>query len=537
MTLSTQYPAWRALKKHQKKLANTHLWNLFSQDNQRVKDFSCQACSLFLDYSKNHLTSETLKLLKNLAVEVNLKTWIDNMFNGELINTTEKRAALHVALRSPSDSAIFVNGENVIPKVHAVLAKMQVFSESVRSGQWRGYTGKQIESIVNIGIGGSDLGPAMVTRALKAHHHPRLRSYFISNVDSAQIFEILAEINPETTLFIISSKSFSTQETMLNAHSARQWLIQQLGSDNAVSKHFVAVSSHTERVAAFGIDIGNMFEFWDWVGGRFSVWSAIGLPIAIMIGMDKFKAFLAGAHKMDKHFQTMPFMDNMPILLGLIGVWYSSFFGTATQAILPYDFALKYFPAYLQQLSMESLGKRVTRDGDNIDYATCPVIWGTLGNNGQHAFYQLLHQGTQLIPIDVIVALKSQHNIAEHQAAVLSNALAQTQALMTGRTLQETQAAKLSQAEHRVFKGNQPSNMIFYQKLTPSILGSLIALYEHKVFVQSICWNINAFDQWGVELGKEMANNLLTSLDNIQNFDTIKSINHRESINHRVNKT
>jgi len=525
----SQSPAWTALKKHQQKLANDHLWNLFSQDNQRIEHFSCESCGLLLDYSKNRLTAKTLKLLQNLAETANLKTWIDKMFSGELINTTEKRAALHIALRNRSNQAIFVNGKNVMPAVNTVLAKMGKFSESVRSGQWRGYTNKPIESIVNIGIGGSDLGPAMVTHALKIHHHSRLRSYFVSNVDSTHLFEILAEINPETALFIISSKSFSTQETMLNAHSARRWLIQQLGSEEAVSKHFVAVSSHRERVTKFGMDIENMFELWDWVGGRFSVWSAIGLPIVIMIGMDKFEELLSGAHAMDTHFQTTPVEHNMPILLGLIGVWYSSFFGAATQAILPYDFALKYFPAYLQQLSMESLGKQVTRTGESVDYLTCPVIWGTLGNNGQHAFYQLLHQGTQLISSDLIVALKSQHNVPEHQAAVLSNALAQAQALMKGRTLQETQAANLPQAEHRVFKGNQPTNMIFYQKLTPSILGALVALYEHKVFVQSVCWNINAFDQWGVELGKEMASDLLDSLDNIQNFDTIKALNRRIS--------
>jgi glucose-6-phosphate isomerase len=401
---------------------------------------------------------------------------------------------------------------------------MRQFSENVRDEVWRGYTGKPIEYIVNIGIGGSDLGPAMVTRALKRYHHPRLRSYFVSNVDGTHLAETLLDINPETTLFIVASKTFTTQETLLNAYSARRWLIEKLGDEKAVAKHFVAVSTATQKVTEFGIDPSNMFAFWDWVGGRYSLWSAIGLPIAVMIGMDNFETLLTGAHELDQHFENAPYAQNLPVLMGLIGVWYTSFCGASSQAILPYDYALELLPAHLQQLIMESLGKYVTHTGESVDYSTSPILWGAPGNNGQHAFYQLLHQGTHLIPTDFLIAIESQYDLPGHQNALLSNALAQTLALMQGRTFEETRQAlfsnatkeDLQQLPHRVFQGNQPSNTLIYPKLTPNILGKLIALYEHQVFVQGLCWNINPFDQWGVELGKQMANTLLPALETEQ---------------------
>jgi len=514
--------AWAALKTHQQDLAQVHLRDLFAADSQRFEHFSVEACGLLLDYSKNRLTSHTLTLLKQLATQAQLQDWRNRLFQGDKINHTEQRAALHIALRNRSNHPIKLDGNDVMPEVNAVLSKMRQFSESVRDGTWRGYTGKPIESIVNIGIGGSDLGPAMVTKALKAYHHTRLRGYFVSNVDGTHLGETLAELDPETTLFIVASKTFTTQETLLNAKSARQWLINQLGDEKAVAKHFVAISTATQEVTEFGIDSANMFEFWDWVGGRYSLWSAIGLPIAVMIGMDNFEALLAGAHELDKHFETAPFEQNLPVLMGLIGVWYSSFFRAHSHAVLPYDYALALFPAYLQQLVMESLGKHVTRDGNSVDYLTSEIIWGAPGNNGQHAFYQLLHQGTHLVPADFLIAIESQYDLPGHQDAVLSNALAQTYALMMGRTTEETKQALSSkgisgdpltqQLPHRVFEGNQPTNTLMYQKLTPKILGTLIALYEHKVFVQSVCWGINPFDQWGVELGKQVASTLLPAL-------------------------
>ena len=495
---------WAALKTHQQSLASIHLKDLFTEDKQRFKHFSLEACDLLLDYSKNHLTPETLTLLCHLAKKANMLEWIARMFNGEKVNNTEQRAALHVALRHRSHHPIRVDGKDVMPTVHAELAKMRQFSHVVREGEWQGYTGKTIKHIVNIGIGGSDLGPAMVTKALKAYHHPRLCSYFVSNVDGTHLGEVLDQINPETTLFIIASKTFTTQETLLNAQSARRWLIDKLGDEDAIAKHFVAVSTAKQKVIEFGINPDNMFEFWDWVGGRYSSWSSIGLSIAVMIGMDQFEQFLEGAYELDQHFQTAPLEQNMPVLMGLIGVWYSSFFKAQTQAILPYDYALTLFPDFLQQLVMESVGKRVTRDGETVDYPTCPIIWGAPGNNGQHAFYQLLHQGTHLIPTDFIIAIESQYDLSGHQEAVLSNALAQTHTLMMGKTQ--------NVPPHRVFPGNQPSNTLMYQKLSPKILGKLMALYEHKVFVQSVCWGLNPFDQWGVELGKQVASTLLPAL-------------------------
>ena len=493
--------AWAALKTHQHDLANVHLRDLFALDSQRFEHFSVETSGILLDFSKNRLTSNTLTLLFNLAREAKIHDWIARMFTGEKVNNTEHRAALHVALRNRSNRPIMVDGKDVMPSINAELAKMRHFSELVRAGEWRGYTGKPIKYIVNIGIGGSDLGPAMVTKALKAYQHPRLQSYFVSNVDATHLGEILDQLDPETTLFIIASKTFTTQETLLNAQSARRWLINQLADEKAVAKHFVAVSTARQKVSEFGIDPANMFEFWEWVGGRYSSWSTIGLSIAVMIGMDHFEELLGGAYELDQHFETAPLEQNLPVLMGLIGLWYSSFFHAKTQAILPYDYSLTLFPDFLQQLVMESLGKCVTRDGETVDYPTCPIIWGAAGNNGQHAFYQLLHQGTHLVPTDFIIAIESQYDLPGHQEAVLSNALAQTHALMIGRT-QDVPA-------HRVFPGNQPSNTLIYKKLTPKILGILMALYEHKVFVQSVCWGINPFDQWGVELGKQVASTLL----------------------------
>jgi glucose-6-phosphate isomerase len=523
-TLISQSAAWAALQTHQQYLATVHLRDLFALDDQRFERFSVAAGGLLLDYSKNRLIPETLTLLQQLAQAAQLSDWIEQLFHGNKVNNTEERAALHIALRNCSNTPIQVDGQDVMPQVNAVLAKMRQFSDSVRAGEWRGYTDKPITAIVNIGIGGSDLGPAMVTRALKAYHHPRLRAYFVSNVDGTHLGETLAELDAETTLFIISSKTFTTQETLLNANNARQWLISKLGDNQAVAKHFVAVSTARQQVTEFGIDPTNMFEFWDWVGGRYSLWSAIGLPIVIMIGMDNFTELLTGAHELDNHFATAPWEKNLPVLMGLIEIWYSSFFGATSQAVLPYDYALELFPAYLQQLAMESLGKRVTRDGNVVDYPTSPIIWGTLGNNGQHAFYQLLHQGTHLIPTDFIVAIESQYNELGQQNAVLSNVLAQSHTLMKGRNTEETRlalshsaAATINQQlPHRIFPGNQPSNLLIYHKLTPKILGTLIAAYEHKVFVESVCWGINPFDQWGVELGKQVANLLLPELTQAQ---------------------
>lgn len=519
----THSAAWAALEKHQAEVAELHMRDLFAKDPERFQRFSLEACGLLLDYSKNRITQDTLPLLLSLARHSQLKEWIDRMFSGEPVNNTEHRPALHVALRR-ANGPLEVNGEDVMPKIQQVLAQMRKFSEAVREGEWKGFTGKSITDVVNIGIGGSDLGPKMVNRALQTYHHPRLKVHFVSNLDATNLGEILPRLNPETTLFIVASKTFSTQETLTNARTARAWLLQQANDINAVSKHFVAISTHHQRVTEFGINPANMFEFWDWVGGRYSLWSAIGLSIAVMTGMDRFLELLSGAEAMDEHFRTAPHAENLPVVLGLLGIWYSNFFNTSTHAILPYDYALQYFPAYLQQLEMESNGKRVTRGGEAVSHTTCPVIWGEEGNNGQHAFYQLLHQGTQVIPADFIVAVESQHTLDVHQEAVLANALAQTRALMLGRTVDETRAMleahgvageQLEQElPHRVFPGNQPTSTILYQKLTPFLLGTLIALYEHKVFVQSVCWGINPFDQWGVELGKQMASSLMPELGN-----------------------
>jgi glucose-6-phosphate isomerase len=498
---------------------------LFAQDPGRFERFSVSACGLLLDYSKNRITAETMHRLQALAGEAGLDEWIERMFRGIKVNNTEERAALHVALRNPAAGPFPSASQDVMPEVQSVLGRIRTFTEQVRSGAWRGYSGKPMAAIVNIGIGGSDLGPAMVTKALSAYQQQGLETFFVSNLDSTHLAEILHRLEPETTLFIVASKTFTTQETLTNARSAREWLVAQ-SDEAAVAKHFAAVSTRLDRTSAFGIDPANVFEFWDWVGGRYSLWSAIGLPIAMSIGMDRFEELLAGAHEMDNHFRTAPYDQNLPVLLGLLGVWYRNFFAAPTYAVLPYDFALRDLPAYLQQLEMESNGKRVTREGVEVDYPTCPVLWGGPGNNGQHAFYQLMHQGTLLIPSDFIVPVHSQHPLPGHEEAFLSNALAQTEALMRGRTAEEARtilvAAGLegehleAQIPHRVLPGNQPTNTILYERLTPRILGGLIALYEHKVFVQSVCWAINPFDQWGVELGKEMAAVILPELKSAQ---------------------
>ncbi|MCP4041735.1 MAG: glucose-6-phosphate isomerase [Gammaproteobacteria bacterium] len=509
-------PIWSDLAAHQKKMAPVHLRELFAADPERFNRFSLEACGLFFDYSKHRISGDTLALLRRLAVEAGLEEWVGRMFQGDRINNTEQRAVLHVALRNRSERAIEVDGRDVMPEVRTVLERMGAFVSKVRSGQWRGYTGKPIESIVNIGIGGSDLGPAMVTTALAAYHQSGLRAYFASNLDYTHLGEILAELDPETTLFIVESKTFTTQETLTNARSARAWFLDRTGGDEgAIAKHFVAVSTNEKLVREFGIDPENMFGFWDWVGGRYSLWSAIGLPVAVMAGMERFEQLLEGGHAMDEHFRTAPWERNLPVLMGLLGVWYTDLFDAPTQAVLPYDYALRLFPAYLQQLEMESNGKRVTREGGEVEFQTCPVIWGAPGNNGQHAFYQLMHQGTRMIPSDFLIPVGNSYRMGEHEEAVLANALAQSEALMRGRTAAEAraqlEAAGLTgeeleaQIPHRVMPGNQPTTSIVYRELTPQVLGSLIALYEHKVLVQSVCWGINAFDQWGVELGKQLA--------------------------------
>ncbi|MEM7020231.1 MAG: glucose-6-phosphate isomerase, partial [Pseudomonadota bacterium] len=520
----------KALESHAEQMAEVHLRELFLTDSTRFTKFSQESCGLLLDFSKQRITDETLNLLVEFAESKELNKHIESMFSGESINHTENRAALHTALRNQSGRPVQVNGEDVMPGVNDVLNRLSAFSHRVRDGEWLGHSGKPIDTIVNIGIGGSDLGPKMVTMALKAFHHERLQAHFVSNLDALHLSEILDILDPETTLFIIASKTFTTQETLTNAHTARTWFLQHNGDESAIAKHFVAVSTNHEKVAEFGIDTANMFEFWDWVGGRYSLWSAIGLPIMLMIGPEAFRQLLAGAHSMDEHFRTAPFMQNLPVLLGLLGVWNNTFLKLSTYAVLPYDYALRELPAYLQQLEMESNGKQVTREGATAPTSSCPILWGAPGNNGQHAFFQLMHQGTQPIPADFIVAMRSQSTVEHHQNAVLANALAQTRALMLGRTAEETrtelEAAGVSgtalemQIPHRTFPGNRPTNTLLYDKLTPHILGALLALYDHKVFTQSVCWQVNPFDQWGVELGKQMASDLLPALQGKLHTDT-----------------
>jgi glucose-6-phosphate isomerase len=510
------HPAWKALEAHHQKVRELNLRSLFADDSKRGQRFVIEAVGLYLDYSKNRITDETLKILLQLADECGLRGRIDAMFRGDKINITENRAVLHVALRAPKTASIVVDGANVVPEVHAVLDKMADFSNRVRSGSWTGHTGKRIRNIINIGIGGSDLGPVMAYEALKHYSDRQLNFRFVSNVDGTDFAEAVHDLDPSETLFIISSKTFTTLETMTNAQSARDWSLKGLGGDTkAVAKHFVAVSTNTAKVSEFGIDTANMFGFWDWVGGRYSMDSAIGLSTMIAIGPDNFRALLGGFHEMDEHFRTAPFDQNLPVLLGLLTVWYTDFFGAETVAVLPYDQYLKRFPAYLQQLTMESNGKHVTLDGIAVDYATGPIYWGEPGTNGQHSFYQLIHQGTRLIPCDFIAFVEALNPLGRHHDMLVSNVFAQAEALAFGKTPEQVKAEGTADwlVPHRVFEGNRPSNTILAKRLTPETLGKLVALYEHSVFTQGAVWNIDSFDQWGVELGKVLAQRIIPELE------------------------
>ena len=508
--------AWKALEDHQKKMREVQLRDLFAADPGRGQRMIAEAAGIFLDYSKNRITDETLKLLIDLAEQSGLRARIDAMFRGEKINATEGRAALHVALRAPKGEVISVDGQNVVPEVHAVLDKMADFSRRVRDGHWKGHTGKRIKNVVNIGIGGSDLGPVMAYEALKYYSDRALTFRFVSNIDSTDLVEATIDLNPEETLFIVSSKTFTTLETMTNAHSARDWLLKGLGGDvKAVSKHFVAVSTNASKVAEFGIDTANMFEFWDWVGGRYSMDSAIGLSTMLAIGPENFRAMLHGFHEMDEHFRTAPFERNLPVLMGLLAIWYNNFFGAETIAVLPYDQYLKRFPAYLQQLTMESNGKHVTLGGIEVDYQTGPIYWGEPGTNGQHSFYQLIHQGTRLIPCDFIAFVEALNPLGRHHDMLLANVFAQAEALAFGKTSEEVKAEGTPDwlVPHRTFEGNRPSNTLLMERLTPAALGRMVALYEHNVFTQAVIWDIDPFDQWGVELGKVLAQRIIPELE------------------------
>ncbi len=523
MPVLTTSEAWLALGKHQAEIAATHMRDMFKTDPDRFEKFSIAINEILFDYSKNRITEKTVSLLLALAEQAGLKTRIDAAFSGEKINNTEDRPVLHVALRNRSNHPIEVDGQDVMPAVNAVLDQMKGFVSSVRSGEWKGYTGKAITDVVNIGIGGSDLGPKMVVSALTPYTRPDLRSHFVSNVDGTDIAEVLKRVNPETSLFLIASKTFTTQETMANAQTARSWLLDVAGDKAAVARHFVALSTNEEAVVKFGIDPVNMFAFWNWVGGRYSLWSAIGTSIALAIGFDNFEKLLSGAHAVDEHFRNAPLSENIPVLMGLLGIWYNNFFGAESHAILPYDQFMMYFPMYFQQGDMESNGKSVTLQGEVVDYQTGPVIWGQPGTNGQHAFYQLIHQGTKLIPCDFLAPAVSQNPIGDHHKLLLSNFFAQPEALMKGKTATEAREELESQGYSgeklelliaaKTFTGNRPSNSFLFRKLTPETLGSLIAMYEHKIFTQGVIWEINSFDQWGVELGKVLANAIIPELD------------------------
>ncbi len=522
MSKLTESPAWRPLAAHRKDMEGAHIRALFERDPRRHQAFSLRFDDLLFDYSKHRITGETMRLLLDLAEEAKVRQLMDQMFAGERINITEDRPVLHVALRNRSGRPILVDGKDVMSDVDTVLARMRRFTDRVRSGEWKGYTGEAITDIVNIGIGGSDLGPVMVTEALRPYWKEGLRAHFVSNIDGTHLVETLERCRPESTLFTVASKTFTTQETITNAVSARAWLLEALGDRAAVAAHFVALSTNAKEVAAFGIDTDNMFEFWDWVGGRYSLWSAIGLPIALVMGMDNFEELLAGAHDIDEHFRTAPFARNIPVVMGLLGIWYHNFWGAESHAILPYDQYLHRFAAYFQQGDMESNGKGVDRQGRPIvDYTTGPVIWGEPGTNGQHAFYQLIHQGTRLIPCDFLAAMESHNPIGRHHDILIANFLAQTEALMRGKTADEVRAELAKKGvtgredlvAHRTFGGNRPTSSILYTKLVPRTLGRLVALYEHKIFVQGAIWNINSFDQWGVELGKQLASAILAELD------------------------
>ncbi len=511
----TRRAAWKALTAHYKAIRGLHLRDLFAQDPARGRRLTAEAAGIYLDYSKNRVTDETLALLLQLAEESGLRGRIDAMFGGEKINVTEDRAVLHVALRAPRGASIRLDGHDVVPEVHAVLGRMTAFCERVRSGEWSGHTGRPIRNVVNIGIGGSDLGPVMASEALRWYSDRALTVRFVSNVDGADFHEATHDLDPETTLFIIASKTFTTLETMTNARSAREWLVGRLGSDAAVARHFVAVSTNAEKVAEFGIDTENMFGFWDWVGGRYSMDSAIGLSTMLAVGPENFRAMLAGFHAMDEHFRTAPFERNLPVIMGLLGVWYTDFFGSQTVAVLPYDQYLKRFPAYLQQLTMESNGKRVTLDGKPVTVPTGPVYWGEPGTNGQHSFYQLIHQGTRLIPCDFIAFCESLNPLGSHHAMLMANVFAQSEALAFGKAADEVAAEGTPKrlVPHKVFEGNRPSNTLLLPRLTPQALGALVALYEHIVFTQGSIWGINSFDQWGVELGKVLAQRIIPELE------------------------
>jgi glucose-6-phosphate isomerase len=514
--LLTELPAWSALRTHQPALARTSLRKLFADDPKRGERLACEAAGVHLDYSKNLVTDETVRLLLELARQSHLRERIDAMFRGEPINVSEKRPALHVALRAPRGASIVVAGENVVPEVHAVLDKMSAFARRIRSGDWKGATGERIRAVVNIGIGGSDLGPVMAYEALRHYSDRALTFRFVSNVDGTDFAEAVHDLDPAATLFIVSSKTFTTLETMTNAGSARDWLLQHLGGDRAaVARHFVAVSTNASEVAKFGIDTANMFGFWDWVGGRYSMDSAIGLSTMLAIGPDNFQAMLGGFHDMDEHFRTAPFERNLPVLMGLLGIWYNDFFGAETVAVLPYEQYLKRFPAYLQQLTMESNGKHVTLAGERVGYATGPIYWGEPGTNGQHSFYQLIHQGTRLIPCDFIAFARTLNPLGEHHDMLLANVFAQGEALAFGKTADEVRAegSPAWLVPHRTFEGNRPSNTLLLEQLTPDALGRLVALYEHIVFTQGSIWQIDSFDQWGVELGKVLAKRILPELD------------------------
>jgi glucose-6-phosphate isomerase len=531
----TKRKSWEALRAHYEKVRKSHLRELFAEDSKRGERLTVEAAGIFLDYSKNRITDETLRLLVDLAEESGLRPHIDAMFRGDKINFTEKRAVLHVALRAPKGTSILVDGENVVPLVHAVLDKMTEFSNRVRSGEWKGHTGKPIRNVINIGIGGSDLGPVMAYEALK-HYSDRTRTFrFVSNVDGTDFAEAVRDLDPAETLFIVSSKTFTTLETMTNAHAARAWSLGALGGDEkSVAKHFVAVSTNATEVAKFGIDTANMFGFWDWVGGRYSMDSAIGLSTMLAVGPDNFRRMLDGFHEMDEHFRTTPFDRNLPVLMGLLGIWYTDFFGAQTVAVLPYEQYLKRFPAYLQQLTMESNGKHVTIGGDEVTYPTGPIYWGEPGTNGQHSFYQLIHQGTRLIPCDFIAFGQPLNAVGRQHDMLLANVFAQTEALAFGKTPEQVKAEGTPDwlVPHRVFEGNRPSNTVLAARLTPEILGKLVALYEHAVFTQGTIWKINSFDQWGVELGKVLAQRIIPELES----EREPSLSHDSSTNNLIRR-
>jgi len=536
----TKTDAWKKLQKHYRLMKNRHMADMFRRDHERFSKFSLRYEDMIVDYSKNIINEKTMQLLLKLAEEVNLKDAIEKMFSGDTINETENRAVLHVALRNRSNTPIYVDGRDVMTDVNAVLNQMREFSDRVISGRWSGYTGKDITDMVNIGIGGSDLGPVMVTEALKPYRKPHITMHFVSNIDGAHISKTLKKVSPETTLFTISSKTFTTQETMTNAHTARKWFLDYAKDKAYIKQHFVAISTNEEEVKKFGIDPENIFIFWDWVGGRYSLCSAIGLPIACAIGFEHFVELLEGAHAMDNHFRETPFEKNIPVVLALLGIWYTNFFGSETEAILPYDQYMHRFPAYFQQGNMESNGKYVDRSGHEVHYQTGPIIWGEPGTNGQHAFYQLIHQGTKLIPCDFIAPAISHNPIGDHHTILLANFFAQTEALMKGKTrkevLKELRASGKNDEEikklapFKIFKGNRPTNSILVRKLTPRTLGILIAMYEHKIFMQGVIWNIFSFDQWGVELGKQLAKNILSEL-----YDDNQVVSHDSSTNGLIN--